>query len=373
MRDHGLFQAICRVNRLDGDDKEYGCIVDYKDLFQSLESSITDYTSGAFDAYDKEDVIGLLSNRLTKAKERLEEAREAIKALCEAAPPPKDTLAYQHYFCAQDTADKDQLKENESKRLTLYKLTASLIRAYANIANELPEAGYTAPEIAQIKQEVDHYEKARGEVKLSSGDYIDLKMYEPAMRHLIDTYIQASDSRSISAFDDMTLIQLIVERGVDALNDLPSGIARNKTAMAETIENNLRRIIVNEQPFNPRYYERMSELLDELIKERKEKAGEYEKYLQKLVELSKQVQNPGGGATYPKALNTAARRALYDNLSNNESLALALDAEILATRKDDWRGHVVKEREVRYVVQKYVPDEAEAERIFELIKNQKEY
>src|SRR5450759_3341801 len=128
MRDHGLFQAICRVNRLDGDDKEYGYIIDYKDLFKSLESSIHDYTTGAFDAYDKEDVVGLLTARLEKAKERLEEAREAIKALCESVDAPKDTAAYLRYFCAKDTADKDQLKDNEPKRITLYKLTVSLIR-----------------------------------------------------------------------------------------------------------------------------------------------------------------------------------------------------------------------------------------------------
>ena len=36
MHDHGLFQAICRVNRLDGDDKAVGHIVDYKDLFKKL-------------------------------------------------------------------------------------------------------------------------------------------------------------------------------------------------------------------------------------------------------------------------------------------------------------------------------------------------
>ena len=56
MQDHGLFQAICRVNRLDGDDKEYGYIIDYKDLFKSLEGAVHDYTSGALDGYDKEDV-----------------------------------------------------------------------------------------------------------------------------------------------------------------------------------------------------------------------------------------------------------------------------------------------------------------------------
>src|SRR5690606_21010211 len=74
MRDHGLFQAICRVNRLDGDDKEYGYIVDYKDLFHRLEGAISDYTSGAFDGYDEADVKGLLGDRLEKGRERLEEA-----------------------------------------------------------------------------------------------------------------------------------------------------------------------------------------------------------------------------------------------------------------------------------------------------------
>ena len=81
MQDHGLFQAICRVNRLDGDDKEYGYIVDYKDLFKSLEQSVQDYTSGAFEGYDKEDVQGLLNNRLEKAKERLEDKTGNSKSL----------------------------------------------------------------------------------------------------------------------------------------------------------------------------------------------------------------------------------------------------------------------------------------------------
>src|SRR5690606_22193894 len=33
LRDHNLFQAICRTNRLDGEDKEYGHIVDFVHLF----------------------------------------------------------------------------------------------------------------------------------------------------------------------------------------------------------------------------------------------------------------------------------------------------------------------------------------------------
>src|SRR5712691_4314082 len=357
MRDHGLFQAICRVNRLDGDDKDYGYVVDYQDLFKSLERSIHDYTSEALDGYDKEDVEGLLSDRIEKARERLEEAREAIKALCEPVDPPRDTVAYIRYFCAKDTTDKNALKENEPKRVALYKLTASLIRAFANIANELSEAGYTPQEIEQIKQEVDYYEKVRTEIKLASGDYIDLKMYEPAMRHLIDTYIRAEESKKVSAFDDITLIQLIVKRGENGLNDLPQGIANSKGAMAETIENNLRRVITDERPTNPNYYEKMSELLDTLIQERQNQAQEYEQYLARIIELARQVQNPASGTAYPKSLNTRAKRALYDNLGKDEQLAIAVDAAIRRIKKDGWRGNKIKEREVRYAIRDILKDE----------------
>ena len=314
-----------------------------------------------------------VGDRVAKARERLEEVREAIKALCEPVDPPRDTLDYIHYFCARDTTDKNALKENEPKRVALYKLTASLLRAFANLANELPQAGYTPQEIEQIKQEVEYYEKVRGEMKLASGDAIDLKMYEPAMRHLIDTYIRAEESQKISAFEDITLLQLIVERGEHGLNDLPSGISGNKEAMAETIENNLRRVIIEEMPVNPRYYEKMSELLDTLISQRQGQAQEYEQYLARIIDLARQVQNPTSGTAYPKLLNTRARRALYDNLGNDEQLAITLDAKIQETKKDGWRGNKFKEREVLYAIRKILQDDTQANKIFELVKNQDEY
>lgn len=372
MQDHGLFQAICRVNRLDGEDKEYGYIIDYKDLFKSLEKSVAEYTSEAFDAYEKEDVEGLLKDRLALGKERLDNALEAIKALCEPVAAPKDTLAYSRYFCG-NTEIKDDLKETEQKRIALYKHTAALIRAYADIANEMGKAGYRPEEIEDIKSDVAYYEAVRAEIKLLSGDYIDLKAYEPAMRHLIDTYIGAEESKTISAFDDMTLIDLIVERGADAVNALPKAITRNKEAMAETIENNIRRLIIDVMPTNPKYYENMSTLLDELIKERKEETKSYEEYLAKIVELSISVKKPADSATYPKRLNSNAKRALYDNLSHDEELTIALDAEISHTKKDGWRGNLIKEREVKYAIRKHIDDEAEVDRVFGLVKNQREY
>ncbi|WP_017232918.1 type I restriction endonuclease subunit R [Pandoraea sp. B-6] len=374
MRDHGLFQAICRVNRLDGDDKEYGYIVDYKDLFKSLENSIHDYTSGALDGYDKDDVAGLLEDRLAKAHDELEEAREAIRALCEPVDAPKDTPAYLRYFCAKDSGNSEQLKENEPKRLALYKFTSAFIRAFASLANELEEAGYTPAEISALEDETSHFDKVRNEVKLASGDYIDLKMYEPAMRHLIDTYIRAEESEKISAFDDLSLIQLIVERGTGAVDALPKGIRESKEAVAETIENNVRKLIIDEQPINPKYYERMSELLDALIEKRRSDALAYEEYLAEIVELTKQAKNPATGTAYPAALNTAAKRALYDNLGKDETLALNVDSAIRLSRQDNWRGNRMKILMVKNAIKAILDgDEERTEVILELAKNQHEY
>jgi type I restriction enzyme R subunit len=374
MRDHGLFQAICRVNRLDGDDKEYGYIIDYKDLFKSLKNSIHDYTSGALDGYDAGDVAGLLQDRLGKARDDLDEAREAIKALCEPVEAPKDTVAYLRYFCGIDSGNAEQLKENEPKRLALYKFTSAFIRAFANVANEMEEAGYMPAEIDAIKAEADHFEKVRNEVKLASGDYIDLKMYEPAMRHLIDTYIRAEESEKISAFDDMSLIQLIVEQGADAVDALPKGIRENKDAVAETIENNVRKLIIDEQPINPAYYQKMSELLDALIDQRKQNALEYAEYLAQIVALTKQVSNPTTGTPYPVTLGTSAARALYDNLGKNEALALEVDHVVRQSCQDDWRYNVGKIKKVKFAIKAVLQgDEELTEKTLELVKSQHDY
>ena len=394
MRDHGLFQAICRVNRLDGDDKEYGYIIDYKDLFKSLEGAVGDYTSGALDGYDQDDVKGLLENRLDKAKEDLEDAREAVIALCEPVKPPRDQVSYGHYFCAEISGDATQLKDNEPKRLKLYKFVASMIRAYAAIANELAEAGYSPKEIEKIRAEVDHATKVRDEVRLASGDYIDLKAYEPAMRHLIDTYIRAEESEKISAFDDMSLIQLIVERGPDAAEQKLKAILKRDEAVAEAIENNVRKLIINESPVDPAYYDKMSKLLDALIDQRRKGVVSYREYLEKIAALTKDATMPGGGAGgYPASMKTSAQRALYNNLGKDEALALAMDSAVKPLLQDGWRDNAIKTRGVRLAIRfvlmpvtpldaKGVGDgnlapqptlETETDRILALVKNQRDY
>ena len=378
LRDHGLFQAVCRVNRLDGDDKDYGYIIDYMDLFNSLEAAFNDYTSEALSGYEKSDIDGLLENRLQKGKERLDEALEAIKALVEPVEPPQNTIDFILYFCGKNTENPDELKDTEPRRVALYKLTIALIRAYANIADDMKEAGYNDKQIEEIKADLKHFESLRKEIQLASGDYIDLKQYEPAMRFLIDSYIGAEESRMLANFDDMSLVDMMVKEDEVPYGKMPKNLINSPEAMAEAIENNLRKVIIEESPANPMYYEKMSILLDELIKLRKSATEEYEKYLKKIIELSRKVKKPHTAHDYPPTINTNAKRALFDNLNLNEALAIEMDNKIRSTKKDAWRDHPQKLKAVRNAITEVLKsydiiDDSEIHRIFDLVKNQKDY
>lgn len=373
MRDHGLFQAICRVNRTEKEDKEFGYIVDYKDLFKSLDRAIADYTSDSFDDFEAEDVKGLLTDRLQKSRERLDDALETLDKLCIGVLPPREIEQWIRFFCG-NTEDENALKETEEKRLTFYKSVVSLIRAYNNAAPEMLDIGYTQIEADRIQSQVLDYTKLRDVIKHASGDYIDLKRYEPDMRQLLDMYLSADPSRVISDFGDATLLQVIVEKGIqEATNQLPQAIRKSETVVAETLEANMRKVIIQEMPINPAYYEKMSVLLQELIHQRKSAAIRYEEFLKRMAKLAGNINPDSVKSSYPEQVNSPAKRALYDNLEENEELAMVLDHEIVYSKKVDWIGDVIKEREVRNIIKRHISDQEKIEQILDIVKNQREY
>lgn len=374
MKDHGLFQAICRVNRLDGEDKDYGYIVDYRDLFNSLEAAIGDYTSGALDGYEKADIEGLLSNRIDKAREDLEDALETIRALCEPVEPPKNTRQYQQYFCAAEAGNGEQLKANEPKRVELYKAVTALSRTYGNLANEMAEAGYSDEEVTAIKAEIAHYANVRDEVKLGAGEDVDFKQYEAGMRHLLDTYISAKPSEVVSNFEDAGLVQLIVQLGVGAIDKLPDGIKRDPEAVAETITNNMRKLIVDEQAMNPKYYDKMSQLLDAILEQRRQGALDYQDYLARLLEHAQKLGRGESDTAYPDWANNGARRALVDFFAPSTELAIEIDAVVRHTKPDSWIGNPLKEKRVKRALTRALPeDDDRLDALFALVKARHEY
>jgi type I restriction enzyme R subunit len=372
MQDHGLFQAICRTNRLDGDDKDFGYIVDYKDLFKKVENAIAVYTSELDHSAGGVDPEVLLQDRLKMGKERLDNAIEALVLLCEPVEEPKGEWEHIRYFCGNSEVPTD-LEEREPQRAALYKAAVALVRAYANIADDLDRAGYTAADIIRIKKLLDYYLNVREIVRKASGETLDLKPYEADMRHLIDTYIEADASRKVSAFGDMGLLELIQKTGIaDAIAAQLAGMKGNTNAISETIENNVRSKIIKEHLNDPAFYAKMSALLDEIIAARKAKAIEYEEYLKRIADLAAKVQ-AGLAAETPEKLDTPGKRALWNNLGQNEEMALKIDASVRHVRPDGWRGVQAREQVIKNAIYGVVKDQTEVERLFLIIKAQGEY
>lgn len=372
MQDHGLFQAICRTNRLDGEDKDFGYIVDYKDLFSKVENAIAVYSSELDNSSDGKDPQIMLQDRLKKGREKLDEAIEAIELLCEPVEMPKGELQFIHYFCGNTEIVSD-LQEREPARIALYKSIASLVRAYANIADDMEAAKYTGADIARIKTQIDRYVSIREIIRKASGETLDLKAYEADMRHLIDTYIEADEPRKISPFDNISLLDLIVKTGIaDAITSQLGGLRGDKTAIAETIENNVRSKIVKDHLTDPEFFNRMSSLLDEIIASRKAKAIEYEEYLKQIADLARRV-SAGKSEDTPKTLDTPGKRALFNNLNHDEGLALRIDEAIKTNRPDGWRGVPAREQAIKNALYGVLQSVDEVERIFQIVKAQGEY
>jgi type I restriction enzyme R subunit len=371
MQDHGLFQAICRTNRLDGDDKEFGYIVDYKDLFKKVQGAMSVYTSELDDSDGASPEV-LLQDRLQAGRERLEEAREAIALLCEPVEPPKSELEHIHFFCGNTEIPED-LQEREPRRVALYKGTAALVRAYANIADDLPEAGYSNAEIVRLRQEMNDTLKLREMIRQASGETIDLKSYEADMRHLIDTYIQADAARPISDFGETGLVELIVKSGIaDAVNNLSQSIRNNPAAVAETIANNVRSTIVREQLNDPAFYDKMSALLNEIIADLRAQRISYQEFLKRVAQLAKKLV-AGQEQDTPEQISTRGLRALYSNLGQDKELAVEIDAAVKKVRPADWRSTQAKRLVVKQALWNILKDADELERIFRIIERHEEY
>ncbi|MEF8686745.1 UNVERIFIED_CONTAM: HsdR family type I site-specific deoxyribonuclease [Comamonas sp. A-3] len=397
MQDHGLFQAICRTNRLDGDDKDFGYIVDYKDLFKKVEKAIAVYTSEIDHSAGGADPEVMLQDRLTLGRERLDAALEALFLLCEPVQPPKGELEHIHYFCG-NTEIADDLKTHEPQRVAFYKGVVALLRSYANVADEMAATGYSDADAKSIKAKLDQYLAIREIIRKASGETLDLKPFEADMRHLIDTYIEASEPRKISPFDGIGLLDLIVKTGIaDAIANKLADMQGNQQAIAETIENNVRSKIIKDSLTDPAYFEKMSALLNEIIKLRKERAIEYEEYLKRIADIATKVQTGPADPTSGK-LDSPGKRAIFNNLQSSPilhavkaaeadapygladsdedpavALALKIDSAVKLARPDGWRGVQAKELVIKRALYDTLKDVDEVERLFLVVNAQQEY
>jgi type I restriction enzyme R subunit len=391
LRDHNLFQAICRTNRLDGDDKDYGYIVDFKELFKDVQQAIAVYNSEELDTDEGNGGSNNveLKDWLKEGKKQLDAAREALHYLCEPVPPPREVEQFLRYFCG-DAANPQALTDTESLRIAFYKAVATFVRAYADIAQDLVKAGYSDAEAASLKKEVEFYSDTRNAMKKHSGEELDIKPYEADMRHLLNTYVQADPALDLGNLSSLSLTDLIIKTGIhDAIaRKLNEKGKLSRNAIAEGIINNVRKTIIREQLTDPRFYEEMSKLLEDLIQQSRDDAAAYEQFLKDAEDLVNRLGRKNSG-NHPVVLNAhPGAIALFNNLAAipatafqcpadddaKAKIALALDQAMREHAPAGWKGDETREKQVLNALFPIMGRDRDATRaIFEIIKQQAGY
>lgn len=373
MKDHSLFQAVCRVNRIDptSTDKTRGHIIDYRELFSILKDSVIDYTKGAFANYDPDDLIGIFKPVGIEDKNELDDLIEATNKLLVDIKDISNTEEVLKHFVAEKS-DIEIVASKERLRVEYYKQVNSVVRAYSSLSGREIEAGYTEEEFIGVKEKIENFIAIKDEISVASGDYIDLKLYEPDMRQLINTYIKSNRSRVIADLSDRPLLELLVAEGTKIVDHLPEGISENPKAVAETITNNVRRSIIEKSATNPKYFENMSNLLNAVIEELASEAADYEALLKQLIKLSEDVIDPKHN--HPVEISHFGNHmgAIYDQLDHNVDMTIIVN-KVLMDAQDGWRSNHMKSRRLRSELLDALNDEELVEKIIEVAKHYENY
>lgn len=398
LRDHNLFQAICRTNRLDGEDKDYGYVVDYKQLFSKVQDAIAVYTSDELDTETcGNDSNVVVKDWLVEGKTRLDAAREAMAYLCAPVKQPQGIEQHILYFCG-DTDNPTALNDTEPLRISFYKAVAVYLRAYSELVQHLEEAGYTPAQEAVLVQETQFYAEVRAAIKNHSGEELDVKPFEADMRYLINSYVLADPADLLGDLSALSLTELIIETGIHnaiakKLND--KGKLSNK-AIAEGIINNVRKTIIRDQLTDPAFYEEMSKLLDDLIQQKRNDTASYETFLKQAEALAKKLGKGADGPGLPAALHgNKEATVLYNNLPavlaaalpeetvasppgtyGDDMLALALDLDktVRTHAPAGWKGDPAREAQVLNAIFPLMSrNKAATMAIFQIIKQQAGY
>lgn len=361
--------TICRVNRLDDDTKDFGYIVDYKQLFGQLQTAMKDYTSGAFEGYDPEDVKGLVKDRHDATVSYFEEVYDAVEELCEGVEEPRGEIQYIHYFCGVSGQSEESDEIYARLREKLYRLVSSLVRAFAEAKPYLID-DISSGKLNEYDKKVTFYIELKKTIGTASGDFLDLKAYEPDMRKMIDNYITAADAEKIGDFDDLTLLDFVAKQGETLTGEGDSG---HKEGAAEAIENNIRKKVIEKVTVNPRYYAKMSEILDKLIEERKQGVLDYAEMLEKYIKLAKDVDCPEDNDKYPESIRKSkALMAIYDNTGEDEKLAIRIHKAVKKQALFGFRDNQVVIRRIKKALYEILGDDSEVERIYKIIEKQEE-
>ncbi|GGY37676.1 type I restriction endonuclease subunit R [Parvularcula lutaonensis] len=285
LKEHNLLQAIARVNRLyeeDGVEKQFGFIIDYEGLLGELDKALTTYS--AFEGYDPADLAG-----------SVHDIREEIRKL----PQLHDQLwdLFKPVRNKKDMEQFEQLLADEALRQDFYARLKAFSRClHISLSSDKLYDVFDEPKIDALKRDWKQFSELKRSVQLRYQETVDVREFEPKIQKLLDDHVVAMPAE--------TIIEVVNINDPDALQAIIEETSVSEASRADRIASATRRVISERMEEDPTFYKQFSELLEETIRDYREKRLSERDYLNSVVDLASKVARKERNRNVPESIRS---------------------------------------------------------------------
>lgn len=292
LKDHGLLQAIARVNRTH-EGKGFGVLIDYRGLFQNLGEAFNAYDRLA--NYDLEDI----EDTVFDIKEQIEELENSYNELTAFLPQLLDEND------ALDKCVSVLIEKTEREKFTKLFLNYSKVLNICQFSEQFVN-GLDSEEISKYKNLFKLCVILRNRLRNKYNEDINFAEYESKMQKLYDEFIGVEDNVKV-----LTKIPNIFDYNFDEeINSLE--LEDKADAILNASKNTLKEILEE----NPELYKRLSERIDEIINDYKNNRITSEEKLELAQEIALTIKgkNEKENIKYDESIrDNKCARSVYDN------------------------------------------------------------
>jgi type I restriction enzyme R subunit len=345
LKGHNLLQAIARVNRL-FEGKEYGHIIDYVGVLGKLDEALTEYS--ALEDFDEED----LKNTVVDIKDEIRKVpiRHAeVWDIFNGVYNKTDIEALERHISEKDV--RDQFYERVSAFARLLQTALASDDFYIEFNME---------QIGFYKSELKKFQSLRLSVQFRYAEKVSYKEYEPRVRKLLDTYINADEiqvlTRDINIFDkDM------VEEALETYGKTPA-------SKADFIAHQMKKVVTESMEKDEAFYKKFSELIEEIIKDFYDGRLTEKEYLEAMQKtrddlasgyqdgIPDSLQNNPRARAFYGALNEVLNKKLDKEISKNKVAEAGLEIEEIVNNLiiTDWKKNVDIQNRMENQIEDYL-------------------
>lgn len=356
LREHTLLQAIARVNRLH-EGKEFGYIVDYASVLGELDQALTMYADAGLDGFDPQDIEGTLTS-INSEIEKLPQKHSDLWDLFKEVKNQHDEEAYE--LLLGDDATREEFYE----LLAEYSKCLGIALSAEHFIMNTPEE-----KVRMYKNDLKRFQNLKASVKLRYAERIDYRDYEPKIKKLIDTQIQAHEviqlNEPVNIFDEKMFNEVKEDRGVYQ--------GKSPAARADVIAHATKRAIHEKMDEDPAFYEKFSKLIQDAIDSFKAKRLSELEYLNQVTDIRNKVANRQHDDVPDKISGNEDVMAFYGvikpyffDVEQAEELAAETAIEVQEIIKRHWKVHFWDDMDAQKLVVNDIDDY-----LFDEIKGQK--